>query len=203
MKKYLLAGAVLLATATATTASAAPLISATITGLSGATWNTNGGDTINALFLARNFQPVINPTDNFTSTPSTDGFNNFIIAGDGLPVGSTENSDPMYMITLAFADGATITGQYVGSTFANGTSATVNGVTYTLRGFGWDRSPVDNVSRFAATPGNDPADYVGQLSYTQATTVPEPATWAMLIGGFGVVGGTLRQRRAKRVAAAA
>jgi hypothetical protein len=26
--------------------------------------------------------------------------------------------------------------------------------------------------------------------------VPEPATWAMMIGGFGLVGGALRRRRA-------
>jgi hypothetical protein len=25
--------------------------------------------------------------------------------------------------------------------------------------------------------------------------VPEPATWAMMIGGFGLVGGALRRRR--------
>jgi hypothetical protein len=28
------------------------------------------------------------------------------------------------------------------------------------------------------------------------TVIPEPATWAMLIAGFGVVGGSLRRRRA-------
>ena len=32
--------------------------------------------------------------------------------------------------------------------------------------------------------------------------VPEPATWAMMLGGFGVAGGALRQRRAVRVAIA-
>ena len=33
--------------------------------------------------------------------------------------------------------------------------------------------------------------------FTAATeaAVPEPATWAMMIGGFGMVGGTLRRRR--------
>lgn len=30
--------------------------------------------------------------------------------------------------------------------------------------------------------------------------VPEPATWAMMIGGFGMVGGSMRRRRAVRVA---
>lgn len=30
------------------------------------------------------------------------------------------------------------------------------------------------------------------------TTVPEPASWAMLIAGFGIVGGALRSRRQRR-----
>ncbi|MGL4542836.1 MAG: PEPxxWA-CTERM sorting domain-containing protein, partial [Polymorphobacter sp.] len=36
-----------------------------------------------------------------------------------------------------------------------------------------------------------------QNSFAQANAaVPEPASWAMLIGGFALVGGTLRRRRA-------
>ena len=36
---------------------------------------------------------------------------------------------------------------------------------------------------------------VAQILITGAA-VPEPASWALMIGGFGVIGGTLRQRRA-------
>lgn len=192
MKRYLLASAVILGSIT--NANAAPLISASITGLSGAAWNT-AVDATSTLFFAKPTTGVINPTDNFAPTAVTNGINSFLILGDGFPTNTTENSDAAYNLTLAFADGATITGQYVGSTFVNGTSATVNGVTYTLRGFGWDRSPVDNVSRFSANPGNDPADYTGQLSFSQVSAVPEATTWAMMIGGFGILGGTLRRRR--------
>ena len=32
------------------------------------------------------------------------------------------------------------------------------------------------------------------------TAVPEPATWAMMIGGFALIGGAMRQRRQVRVA---
>nr|WP_235945498.1 PEPxxWA-CTERM sorting domain-containing protein [Thermaurantiacus tibetensis] len=46
--------------------------------------------------------------------------------------------------------------------------------------------------RFRATGG----DLYHALSELQAFAVPEPATWAMLIAGFGLVGGTLRRRRA-------
>ena len=32
------------------------------------------------------------------------------------------------------------------------------------------------------------------LTISEIAAVPEPATWAMMIGGFGLVGGTLRRR---------
>lgn len=41
----------------------------------------------------------------------------------------------------------------------------------------------DNITFGSATPGN---------------AIPEPATWAMMIGGFGLVGGAMR-RRASRI----
>lgn len=37
----------------------------------------------------------------------------------------------------------------------------------------------------------------GSLSYTVNAAVPEPATWAMMIGGFGAIGGAMRYRRRK------
>lgn len=38
----------------------------------------------------------------------------------------------------------------------------------------------------------------GSFSYQlrEVSAVPEPATWTMMIGGFGIVGGALRRRRA-------
>ena len=58
-----------------------------------------------------------------------------------------------------------------------------------------------NITRVVVTPGSF-YDWVGvdNINYTPATAgaVPEPATWAMMIAGFGLIGGTLR-RRAVRV----
>jgi len=44
-----------------------------------------------------------------------------------------------------------------------------------------------------------PADYFGDTTFAAGSigAVPEPAAWAMMIGGFGLVGGTLRRRRAQ------
>ena len=38
------------------------------------------------------------------------------------------------------------------------------------------------------------ASYAGTLAFV-ASAIPEPATWAMMIGGFGMVGGAIRRRQ--------
>jgi len=40
------------------------------------------------------------------------------------------------------------------------------------------------------------------LSVNPVTSVPEPATWTMMIGGFGLVGGAMRVRRRRETVAA-
>lgn len=50
------------------------------------------------------------------------------------------------------------------------------------------------------TPGAD-IDAVGAISTRAVNPIPEPSTWALLIVGFGVIGGSLRMRaRAEGVA---
>lgn len=51
----------------------------------------------------------------------------------------------------------------------------------------------------AASAANHAA-YSGDLYLTSAAPAPEPASWAMFIGGFGMVGAGLRARRRTRVA---
>lgn len=179
-------------------ASAAALVYVEVTGPTGTVWDTEVDGNF-AVFLQQPFGTVLNPTDNFAPNPTELGENNFLIAGDGFPTGTTTNSDISYNLLLRFEDGAVITGEYTfaipGGQFINGTSATVGDMTYTLNGFGWDRSRANNVSRFLATPGDDPSDYTGQFSFAAVSSaVPEPATWALFILGFGAIGTTLRRR---------
>ena len=56
-----------------------------------------------------------------------------------------------------------------------------------------------NASATSGTVGQAFAP-VTQITFNATAAVPEPATWAMMIAGFGVVGGSMR-RRSRRVAA--
>ncbi len=56
-------------------------------------------------------------------------------------------------------------------------------------------NPAKVLARFSNGNAAIIAGEVGQISNPGA--VPEPATWAMMIGGFGMVGGSMRYRRRK------
>lgn len=46
------------------------------------------------------------------------------------------------------------------------------------------------------SPANTGTDYFKVISVTVDTGVPEPATWLMMIAGFGAIGTSMRRRRA-------
>lgn len=54
---------------------------------------------------------------------------------------------------------------------------------------------IDDYGSFTIDPSPYFVSYVGTVTYTYLAAVPEPANWVMLIVGFGIVGGALRQRR--------
>ncbi len=58
------------------------------------------------------------------------------------------------------------------------------------------------VIAFFGQPGFLSQD-LARYSVSYANSVPEPATWAMMIGGIGMVGGALRRRSRNALAAAA
>jgi hypothetical protein len=47
----------------------------------------------------------------------------------------------------------------------------------------------------SAPGGGAPEDYGTNAVFTSPTAVPETASWAMVIAGFGLIGGTLRRHR--------
>jgi hypothetical protein len=55
---------------------------------------------------------------------------------------------------------------------------------------------------FASTPTADLDAASGHLTSLSAAAVPEPASWALMISGFGLVGGAMRRTRAMKPFAA-
>ncbi len=85
--------------------------------------------------------------------------------------------------------------------FVGGTS---KAVTYTLDNFAGQRLTVNNLTfaeaalaSFSFTPRANSSGFV-QFDNIQlrdvAAAVPEPATWALMLAGFGLVGGAMRRR---------
>lgn len=201
MKKMILAAAVA-AASLAGSANALTLVGATVTGPTGTVWRTSGssiGNTGNyALFLARPTQSAfLNPNNEAISQTVDPGSTRYFLSGDGFPVTNTQNSDTVYTLTLDFDGGQKLTGTYtpMTNTFLGSNSFVDAGRTISLAEFSYVRFLGDTVSPYTATPGGDGNDYNGNFRFTSvAGAVPEPANWALLIGGFGFVGFAARRR---------
>ena len=202
LKTFLLASAALLGAASPAYA-ADVLTEATVTGPTGTVWNTTA-DSFYTLFLQTpGLGDFLNPNDEAISYDVADGANRFLLAGDGFRPGETADSDPVYNLLLTFASGGTLSGSYtpLTNTFIGGNSYTFEGRTYSLVEFSWRRYLGNAVSEYVAVPGGDGNDYSGNIRIDSALAagVPEPATWGLMILGFGMVGGAMR-RRAKTTA---
>lgn len=199
----LMSGLALLAVAVP--ANAATLISAAVTGQdgvgtpSGTVWDTTN-NSYYTLFLQENSglpSPVVNPTPaDQPINVAIDATTEFLLTGDGWVIGQTGDSDPIYRLTLGFLGGASLTGTYnpLTNAFLGGTSAIIDGQSFSLTEFSFRRNLGNPVSEFNDGPGGDPNDYKGNFRLSVAA-VPEPATWAMMILGFGVVGSALRRKK--------
>jgi hypothetical protein len=119
-------------------------------------------------------------TDTFTFTLPTSGLGSGTVTTSTTVVGSPTDVD----FTSVFINGtsATITRLGAGAfevAFANMVPITA-GILNTLT--------VNGVSRGGGA-------YGGQLSFIPTAAIPEPATWAMMLVGFGMVGAATRYRR--------
>ncbi len=187
-------------------ANAATLISAAVFGSNGTTvWATANAPNTNpqnyTLFLQNpGLGNFLNPQDEAINYAAQDGSNYAFLAGDGFAPGTTLNSDPSYRLVLNFDNGAVLSGNYMPGSpnaFVPDAAAVVGRTRLTLTEFSFTRSLADVVGRYQATPRTDDGDdYQGNFEFTQATTgVPEPAAWALMFGGFGLIGTGLRRRR--------
>ncbi|QGN56415.1 PEPxxWA-CTERM sorting domain-containing protein [Novosphingobium sp. Gsoil 351] len=188
-------------------ASAATLINAAVYGLNaqgattGTVWDTDPSNPTYTLFVqypvsGLNGAPVLNPNDQTISQNVGSGPSPFLLAGEGFLPGTNQDSDLIYRLTLGFLGGASLTGTYTPTTntFLAGSSAVIDGLNYTLNDFSFRRFGGDTVQIHSATPGGDPNDYVGNFTLGTTGAVPEPATWAMMLIGFGMLGFTMRRR---------
>lgn len=209
MRGFNLAVAITAMTLASPAFSTAYITSAAVTGPSGTVWDTtsNGYYT---LFVQFPFGNSLNPNDEaLNASINPTGASDYTIAGDGWPLNTKfGNSDPFYNLTIGLEDGAlngTLSGFFdLGTGTFTVTSAPLQlgNTVYTLTDFAWSRSlsnVVGSYSTSSTTFPNQPvgslADYLGAFTVTTASAVPEPATWGMMIVGFGLAGSAMRRRR--------
>lgn len=164
---------------------------------SGQAWATNTGMRVTATDLGGLGTPSL------VSGKLLHAFGNIYLDGDWLD----ENGDPSFFInfaapissfSLTFAGVAapadTRIFAYNGSTLLGIVAGSVGTGQFTLT------YNAPSITRVAVAPGSFD-DWVGvdNLVFTPAAIgVPEPASWAMMIGGMGMVGGALRRRQKVR-----
>lgn len=195
-----------LALVSASSASALNLTDALVTGPTGTIWNTAQSVNYTLFLQTPNLGDFLNPNSedvNFAVANNT--ITRFLLAGEGFLPGTTADSDPLYNLTLTFDDGQKLTGSYTPgtNTFNGGTSIVSGGQTFSLIEFSFRRTLGDAVQPKVATFGGDGNDYSGnfRLSAANAGVVPEPATWGLMIVGFGMVGAAARRRTRTSVTA--
>ena len=205
MKKILLATVAIASLSSG--ANALTLIRADVTGPTGTIWTTGQTGNYTLFLQTPGLGDFINPNDEAVNLGvANSGTTRVLLAGEGFTPGTTSDSDPFYNLTLSFDTGQTLTGTYtpMSNTFNGGTSIVSGNTTYSLIEFSYRRFLGDTVQANRATPGGDGNDYNGNFRINAvAGAVPEPATWAMMIGGFGMMGVAARRRRSSAVAVSA
>lgn len=147
---------------------------------------------------------TINLAQSYTTQYRTGGY------ALGVSLGALNDSNVFADYTMSFFNGG-VQVQPTGTVVVGGSSSTVGFLTRTLEAsptFSFDEIRVsativgltsggNTVSSITTLPNNwafASFQYYGELA-TPPGDVPEPASWVMMLGGFGLIGGALRARR--------
>lgn len=122
--------------------------------------------------------------DGYASGPDPDGAGIFIAANNPTLANGTASGS-----TTTF--GRSPSGSVVTVEFgANGLTGTENSATYIFR---TNATAYNNMGTFGIIDGST----LQGLTFQPVAAVPEPATWGMMILGFGMIGGAARSRKTK------
>lgn len=119
-----------------------------------------------------------------------------LVSGTGSGSLSTSSSGPGTVLTFDSPVAATITSGTDVETFTAAQIQTVGGVVVPITGNVLDIIEIKGTTGASAVTST----FSGTATFTP--TVPEPATWATFLLGFGFLGLGLRRRSAKNLAAA-
>jgi len=121
--------------------------------------------------------------------------------------GATENSAVLFTAPTTGSYAFDFTAQRADNGDGVGLSVFLNGALLPIAQIDAANPSAGLAGRIALTAGQSvgfaidrgPSNYFGDSTFVAGSigAVPEPAAWAMMIGGFGLVGGTLRRRRAQ------
>jgi PEP-CTERM motif len=131
-------------------------------------------------------QPTFSETFSFST--SVAGFVNAIV--------STTASTPMNNIDFSDVFISTSTGTRVG-TLASLTGTNTTNEVRAINDLALGVGNYTLTTQGSATGSN--GSYGGSVSFRAASAVPEPATWAMMLVGFGAMGVSMRRRRSSQV----
>jgi hypothetical protein len=143
------------------------------------------GDTTRYAFAAPN--PVTGGPGNTPTVFSTSGLDAFDTVS--LLWGSIDGFN-----TISFLTGSTVVGKFDGSSFFN--TPAENGLDTKYVTFKIDSSLVGKITGISfASNGANALEFD---NFALGSAVPEPLTWALMILGLGMTGGTLRRWRMRR-----
>ena len=138
------------------------------------------------------------------SGPAADGSLSWDFGNDGgIPAGAFEDTFDIFLPAAGLGDGSVTATFTSKSTELKFTAVSFAGLGFTLFNFsgehGGDLAPTAVLGghQLLDIKGVSPGiagDYTGTLSFTPGG-VPEPATWALMILGFGGAGAMLRRRK--------